>query len=99
MNFADWTFIFKTDYPKNNFIIIIDILFITFVPNLNKMACCIKISDIPLIGLQQIHSLLSLKPEIPYHKHNKYGYHKEPEPISFYNEENDIIHLPYLFAG
>ena len=60
------------------------------------MAYSIKRSTISQKHVDIIRSMLCFK---PININKKYNKHLEPDPILFYNIENDILHLPFLFAA
>lgn len=60
------------------------------------MAYSINRSTISQTTAQTIRSMLTLQPES---MNSKYNRGKVPEPILFYNIDNEILHLPFLFAA
>lgn len=60
------------------------------------MAYAIKRSMISDEDVLLIRKMLVLQPKS---KNNKYNRDKATEPIIFYHLEDDVLHLPYIFAG
>jgi hypothetical protein len=60
------------------------------------MAYAIDISSISPANADTIQRMLCLQPDSI---NSKYNRGKAPQPILFYNIENNILHLPYLFAA
>jgi hypothetical protein len=60
------------------------------------MAYALKRSSISPEIENTIRSRLCLQPDVPKSKYNRAA---QPEPVLFYRNDNDVIHLPYLFAA